>query len=542
MKTGKSLVNFISLKFCFFFFILLTPYFSFGQSLGKYEFTGVSTQETQNNFSEVTLQPEYAVFSSFSRSVVQWWRGDNVYNSREWSKDSTDLRYIEFTVTAKPGHRLNLNKLTFTTSRTATGPAFARIAHNFSDNFVTDFKRYVTSETNHVLEWDFEDLITPVGGSVTFRLYGWGASSYLGAMRVDNVTLYGQTIPEIRVNEFHYANTAATQTAFVEVAFPKDFTQLNNINISLYNGEGNVYDSYSVSLFKTVDDGIFEEEKIMYLDVPVGLAEGKGGISISYGAHVIQFVSYGGAFTALSGPAAGLRSQDIIITETAEDGTSSSVYLTVGSETRFPAGIWNKGIYNSKGYPNTELYSVLPVELLFFRSEYNSKEVSLVWATASEKDNDKFVVERSRHDASNFEPIGTVKGGGTTHNQRQYKFIDSRPVPGTSYYRLKQIDLDGKVNYSPVVAVNRPLTEQVVRVFPNPTISLLTVDLGEIVQVKDMQLKIVNTTGGVVYQKVTTGSLSDKNLSVSVADLPAGTYYLVLLKDGKSESKPFIKL
>ncbi len=92
----------------------------------------------------------------------------------------------------------------------------------------------------------------------------------------------------------------------------------------------------------------------------------------------------------------------------------------------------------------------------------------MIWATATEKDNDKFVVERSQQEVSDFKPIASVKGGGTTQNQKQYKFTDHRPVPGTSYYRLKQVDIYGKINYSPVVAVNRPLGEPGISAISQP--------------------------------------------------------------------------
>ncbi len=83
---------------------------------------------------------------------------------------------------------------------------------------------------------------------------------------------------------------------------------------------------------------------------------------------------------------------------------------------------------------------------------------------------------------------------------------------------------------------------QVLVLFPNPTTNFINLSLGNINQVKEIQIQIVNAMGKRLYQKAGAGPDLAGNLSVSVVDLPAGTYYLVLLKDGKSESKPFIKL
>lgn len=552
MLTGKFPLTSNSLKFFFFTLFLATPLFTFAQTnlnnlLGKYEFAGVSTQETQNNFSDVTTQPEHATFSPFSRSVVQWWRGDNVYNSREWGKDSTESAYIEFTVTAKPGFRLNLSKLTYFNSRTTTGPQKARITHNASGTFNTELLQYSLPDTAmaKTIEWDFTDIITPIGGSVTFRLYGWATSSYLGALRVDNVSLFGTAIPEMKINEFHYVNTTATKTGFVEVAFPKEFNQLNTISLNLYNATGNVYATYGLSVFKTMETGIFDNEKIYYLDIPTGLADGQGGMSLSSGNYVIQFLSYGGSFTALSGPAAGLKSQDVGITEDAADGAYNSLYLTTDKDTRLPAGIWAKSITtnNTKGYPNIETNAVQPVELVYFRANASAtnKEVTLKWATAIEKNNDYFEIERSQQELSDFRPIATLKGKGTTQTEQLYTFTDKHPYAGTSYYRLKQTDFDGTVSYSKVLAVKSQILEQSVSIYPNPALVAINVDLGNISQVKEMQLQIINSLGRVVYQKIQL-PLQNSIFTIPVTDLPAGTYYLVVIKNGQQESKRFIKL
>ncbi|MDB5261624.1 MAG: C-terminal target protein [Adhaeribacter sp.] len=542
MKTGTFFPE--SKLFSFFSFLLfcLLPLLAPAQLIGKYEFTGVSTLETQNNFSEVTTQPYYAVFSPFKRTVVQWWRGDNVYNSREWGKTIADERFVEFSVTAKAGYALLLTSLSFDNYRTETGPVNVRIAHNANGGFNGASFTFLPAISDvSKTTWDFDDIVTPVGGSVTFRIYGYDASSYLGAFRVDNVSLFGSAIPQVKVNEFHYANTAVTKTGFVEIAVPKYFTGLSNVQMALYNSTGNVYSTFYLSSFKSTDLGTDPDEKLYYLDIPAGLAEGQGAFCIYAGNHVIQLLSYGGAFTAMSGPAAGLKSQDVNITETAVDGPENSLYLALKNNPHFAPGTWGKGADNSntKGLPNTE-NEVLPVELLYFRVQANPKEVSLNWATATEKNNEQFVVERSHREVADFRPLGTIKGHGNTTTQQQYQFTDRKPVPGTSYYRLKQIDADGTISYSPTIAVNVKIAEEVVSLYPNPAASLLHVNLGNNNAYQAIDLKIINTMGKVVYQQSAT-NLGRNILSVPVSGLPAGTYYLILIKDGAQKSTAFLK-
>ncbi len=86
--------------------------------------------------------------------------------------------------------------------------------------------------------------------------------------------------------------------------------------------------------------------------------------------------------------------------------------------------------------------SVLPTELLHFDAEKSNSEVHVSWSTASEVNNDYFVVERSS-DALNFEPISYLSGAGTSISTINYSYIDAYPLSGVSYYRLRQVDFDG---------------------------------------------------------------------------------------------------
>ncbi len=94
----------------------------------------------------------------------------------------------------------------------------------------------------------------------------------------------------------------------------------------------------------------------------------------------------------------------------------------------------------------------LPIELLSFTAKYQDGKVLLKWATGSEINNDFFTLERS-HDAVNAEAIGFVEGAGNSSQTLHYNFVDHDPLPGISYYRLKQTDYDGSFEYSQWVAV-----------------------------------------------------------------------------------------
>jgi hypothetical protein len=110
---------------------------------------------------------------------------------------------------------------------------------------------------------------------------------------------------------------------------------------------------------------------------------------------------------------------------------------------------------------------ILPVELLSFDAQVTEQQtVRLDWATAQERNSDRFTVERST-DGQHFVPIGELPGAGHADETRHYQLIDQRPQPGLNYYRLWQTDFDGQKTASDLVSV-RVETSPLQAVFPNP--------------------------------------------------------------------------
>jgi hypothetical protein len=140
------------------------------------------------------------------------------------------------------------------------------------------------------------------------------------------------------------------------------------------------------------------------------------------------------------------------------------------------------GTFNLSSAGATDVYilklndfpSPLPVELILFDAvPVDNKKILLNWITASEINNDYFTVERSR-DIFNWEFVTQVDGNGNTSSTTTYQEWDHDPYIGTSYYRLKQTDFDGKISYSETVKVN--LTESGnVFISPNPAGNFLTI-------------------------------------------------------------------
>ncbi|MFN4234637.1 MAG: T9SS type A sorting domain-containing protein [Bacteroidia bacterium] len=169
----------------------------------------------------------------------------------------------------------------------------------------------------------------------------------------------------------------------------------------------------------------------------------------------------------------------------------------------------------------------LPIELVNFTAEPKEKKVILYWTTASEINNDYFDVQKSI-DGVNFETFATVKGAGNSSQLLNYSQTDYNPYEGTSYYRLKQVDFDGTVSYSKIVAVNFRQNNLNISIFPNPSngyISISNLDDNII-----YTLQIFDVSGKLIDYKII-----DKNSasSINISHLSSGFYTLQIHSDNQ---------
>jgi Secretion system C-terminal sorting domain len=165
-------------------------------------------------------------------------------------------------------------------------------------------------------------------------------------------------------------------------------------------------------------------------------------------------------------------------------------------------------------YTGSISFTALPIELIHFEGSKREGQNLLTWATASETQNKGFDIERSTY-GSRFEKIGFVAGNGTTSKTQRYTFKDDKSPNGVTYYRLKQLDFDGRSEYSKTIVITRK-AKDAVSVYPNPTEGVLNISAGDYEQA----FVIVNSIGQVVLQ----GEQLDK--TINLQSLPSGFYYL----------------
>lgn len=155
---------------------------------------------------------------------------------------------------------------------------------------------------------------------------------------------------------------------------------------------------------------------------------------------------------------------------------------------------------NPVWFGTAQSQSPLPVELLNLEAHPLLKSINLKWTTASESNNRGFELERALLEPGNFKKIGWLQGKGTTTSAHDYDFEDINVQPGITYfYRLKQMDLNGNVNYSKTVAAKLTGSAFNFSVSPNPYTKStnIIIDLKEF---SSISLSIYNSWG----QKVAT--------------------------------------
>jgi Secretion system C-terminal sorting domain len=168
-------------------------------------------------------------------------------------------------------------------------------------------------------------------------------------------------------------------------------------------------------------------------------------------------------------------------------------------------------------------FVVLPVELLDFTAQNEEKTVLLQWSTATEVNADRFEVEHSA-DGLHFQSFGTVQAVGHSASLQRYQLRHTQPVPGLNYYRLRQVDRDGRAEYSPIAAVNRSVSAEADwLVFPNPAPSnaVLTVWLSE-----QIGASATATLSDITGRQVLEAKVEPGHNTLVINTLPDGVYFL----------------
>ena len=183
--------------------------------------------------------------------------------------------------------------------------------------------------------------------------------------------------------------------------------------------------------------------------------------------------------------------------------------------------------------------AVLPVTLTSFTAQKQSTGVQLKWNTASEQNNSHFDVQRSA-DGVTFLNVGKVNGAGNSNASLDYNFTDKTPASGTNYYRLSQVDFDGKTTLSNPVSVNISFVNSTMQVYAMPNSANLIINISTDIASAG-QLIVYNLNGQKVYEQAVSLTKGNNDLSINLSNTDKGIFIATYSSDTQLLKKKFIR-
>jgi hypothetical protein len=184
---------------------------------------------------------------------------------------------------------------------------------------------------------------------------------------------------------------------------------------------------------------------------------------------------------------------------------------------------------------------LLPVELVVFNGECINSKIMLNWSTASEINNDYFIIERSK-DAFIFDEIGRVDGSGNSSEIHNYEFVDKNPIEGIAYYRLQQVDFNGDAYYSELIAVEYDcqINDYIEYVFFNSSTDEIIIGFSQMMD-EPFSFCMYDVSGKLMLTK-RINPINQTEVSISIGKNISSSIYLINLKNKQftNNSKLFI--
>ena len=180
---------------------------------------------------------------------------------------------------------------------------------------------------------------------------------------------------------------------------------------------------------------------------------------------------------------------------------------------------------------------ILPITLFQFRGEDVNGMHKLFWATSTELNSSHFEIERSG-DGMRFLYLGRLDAKGTNSIRTEYVAMDSVPLKGKNFYRLKMIDKDGSFKYSPVILLAKADVMISMTIYPVPVKQMLQVRINDHAG-ENITWIIFDAVGRKLINQQSSGSLGSYGIDVST--FRPGVYFLEVLIGEKKQTIQFIK-
>ncbi len=199
--------------------------------------------------------------------------------------------------------------------------------------------------------------------------------------------------------------------------------------------------------------------------------------------------------------------------------------------------------FNTENFDLAPQSIPLPVELISFTGKCDSKSISLEWVTASELNNDFFVLEKS-YDGINFSEVTRIKGAGTVSTTTAYKFLDHDLKDESRwYYRLKQVDFNGESAESKIISINcneSGKNDVSINLYPNPVHDALNLVINQDFSGKAV-VTIVNVLGQTVFSREYPVAAGIQQIELDINYLAPAMYHIVIESGSYKKTEKIIR-
>ena len=447
---------------------------------------------------------------SFTKNKVNNGNGGAVYVSNYVNPTFADVTFSENTASVTGGaifsigattdyNTFSLDKATFIKNSSGIGSAGGAIYMSSYNNYTIKnaafYENIGTASAGAIFLFAGANATGLISNALFYGNQANGATNGGGAIAVSGtpVTIVGATF---------YANTAVNNGGAINITSSAD-------------SKVNIYNSIFLGNTAPNTNDILKGANAVS-DIKNSITQGATGTNVNNSANAVNvFLSV----DPLSSDFLKLR--PVMGNPAIDQGDNSLITASLTTDIAGQARIHN-GTVDLGAYENL---TTLPIKLLDFTAKIKTSTVQINWITETETNNDYFLLERSV-DGVNFSLLTKTYSKGSTGSS--YHYTDYRPLVGTSYYKLTQVDNDGtKVSFDPV-AVNFSLqNEPSVSVYPNPAKGgKITINLAGN---KFTTLELVNLQG----QRLQSLSFSIQELekTIDISSHPSGTYF-IRLSDG----------
>lgn len=264
------------------------------------------------------------------------------------------------------------------------------------------------------------------------------------------------------------------------------------------------------------------------LSVQYRVDDGMGGYNTVTSGNIYSipndntFRNYRFIYTPCDG--IGMVMVDNAVVWTNDGPDNRNMYWAGSGDVQFGRGMDGTG-YNRTMVDNLIVGEVncspLPVDFISITATpMDDRSVDVNWSTSTELNCSHFVVERM-NELQEWDSLGYITGAGTTTVTQHYQFNDKHPFLEISYYRVRQVDFDGKINYSPIASVQ--LTAQKLIAVPNPSSGKFNIHIPIANDQSEEYLFVYDQFGKLIQEKPV-----GKNtiVTIDLSKYPAGIYIL----------------